>query len=385
VRVKDRTLDGEAAGATPAGAALPDAAPAAARGGRLCEKGRFGLVSLLQAGGPAGGPPALAGGKPVEAAEARARLEALLGQARQPLLRLSPVLAAEVLDRFLAFAAARRIPVEPEGLAGLEPGWASLLRRAAVVGSHPVAISPVAGGEAAVAGRVRRAPAGYRRILIFGGLDRANNVAFTDCLALQRRGQARLWYYGETEVVYERFFERLVPDPALLAEGLAGADGPVEVLVNPEELLACSGKSAEKKVLAALKAAGSEVRITLYWNSRNAAYLLAALDGKGARAEAKHDLLLDAGLGSRLGPGQDANEKAGVRWGLAAGQEAGLRAGQEAGQEPGLRPGLRPGEAELFIRLPRAALLAGLGLPSGRDPLQAGELDKALLQNLLVG
>ena len=129
--------------------------------------------------------------------------------------------------------------------------------------------------------------------------------------------------------------------------------------MNPEQLLAEAGKRAEKKVLAALKAAGPEVRITLYWNSRNAAHLLAALDGKGAGAESEHDLLLDAGLGAGQGPGVDG--KAAVRWGLADSQ------------------------AELFIPLPRAALLSGLATPSGREPLQAGELDKALLQSLLVG
>jgi hypothetical protein len=332
VRVKERTLESGA----------PTGAPAAACGGLLCEKGRFGLVKLLQAAGPGSGSAPSAGGQPLPAAEARARLEAALGKARQPLLRLSPVLAAEVLDRFLAFAAARGIPVQAEGLAGLEPGWVDLLRRPA---------PGVAGAVAAPGAN------GVPRILIAGGLDRANNVAFTDCLALQRRGQARLWYYGETEEVYERFFERILPDPALLAEGLKSAGGPAAVLVNPEQLLAESGKGAERKVLAALRAAGPEVRVTLYWNSRNAAYLLEALGRKGAGPEAPHDLLLDTGL--------SADGKAAVRWGLAPGAEA--------------------DQAGLFIPLPRAAFLAGLGKPSGREPLQAGELDKALLQNLLVG
>ena len=334
LRVKERYLDGEAAGEAAVGARV--VAPAAERGGLLCEKGRFGLISLLQS---AGGSPVLVGGKPAAAAEARACLEDLLARARRPLLRLSPMLAAEVLDRFLAFAGSRGIPVAAEGLAGLEPGWASLIGRA---------------GSARASAQAFGTGAGVRRILIAGGLERANNVAFTDCLALQRRGQARLWYYGETEAVYERFFERIVPDPSLLAEGLAGTGGPIEVLVNPEELLAGAGKTAEKKVLAALQAAGPEVRITLYWNSRNAAHLLAALDGKGASAEAKHDLLLDAGLGPDRG-------KAAVRWGFG------------------------PDGAQLFIPLPRAALLAGTGSPSGREPLQAGELDKALLPNLLIG
>jgi hypothetical protein len=269
----------------------------------------------------------------------------MLGKARKPLLRLSPVLAAEVLDRFLAFAGARNIMVQAEGLSGLEPGWVKLLRR-----------------PKAAAARSRTA-AGSRLILIAGGLDRANNVAFTDCLALQRRGQARLWYFGETESVYERFFERVVPDPAALAEALADAPGGVEVRVNPEQLLAEAGKSAERKVLSALRAAGPEVKVTLYWNSRNAAYLLEALDGKGAGAEQEHDLLLDAGLDAEKGGGRSPERvgKAAVRWGLAA------------------------DGTELFIPLPRASLLSGLGTPSGREPLQAGELDRALLQNLLVG
>ncbi len=338
MRVKERALEGD--GAAASGGA---GAPAAAAGGRLCEKGRFGLLRLLADGAPASGRDAAApraGGKPLEAAEAQARLEALLGKARKPLLRLSPVLAAEVLDRFLAFARKRGVPVQAEGLAGLEPGWVELLRRPAPAAARG---KPAAGTGAD----------GVRRILIAGGLDRANNVAFTDCLTLQRRGQARLWYYGETEAVYERFFERILPDPAALAEGLAGARGPLEVQVNPEQLLAEAGKRAEKKVLAALKAAGPGVRVTLYWNSRNAAYLLEALDGKGAGEQPEHDLLLDAGL--------SADGKAAVRWGLAAGR------------------------TELFFPLPRAALLSGLSTPSGRAPLQAGELDKALLQNLLVG
>jgi formate dehydrogenase major subunit len=336
MRVKERTLDGAAGAGAP-----KDAAPSAARGGLLCEKGRFGLARLLQASGPGNAAAPSAGGRMLTAAEARTRLETALGKARQPLLRLSPVLAAEVLDRFLAFASARGIPVQAEGLAGLEPGWVDLLRR------------PAAAPPAVAASGANGAP----RILIAGGLDRANNVAFTDCLALQRRGQARLWYFGETEAVYERFFERILPDPALLAEGLKAAGGPVTVLVNPEQLLAESGKSAERKVLAALRAAGPEVRVTLYWNSRNAAHLLAALDRQGAGAEAPHDLLLDAGL--------SADGQASVRWGLAAGPQ--------------------PGRAELFIPLPRAAFLSGLSRPSGREPLQAGELDKALLQNLLLG
>ena len=58
---------------------------------------------------------------------------------------------------------------------------------------------------------------------------------------------------------------------------------------------------------------------------------------------------------------------------------------QQGGRALGSGCRAAAGQAELFIPLPRAAFLSGLGKPSGREPLQAGELDKALLQNLLVG
>ena len=121
LRVKERCLDGEAAGPRKPRRPRGRSRRPAVREGPL----RAG--QLLQPAGPDGGPPAAPriGGKPLQAAEARARLEALLCKARKPLLRLSPVLAAEVLDRFLAFAAARGIGVEAEGLASWSPGGRS--------------------------------------------------------------------------------------------------------------------------------------------------------------------------------------------------------------------------------------------------------------------
>jgi hypothetical protein len=195
-------------------------------------------------------------------------------------------------------------------------------------------------------------------------VERANNVAFSEALALQRAGRAQLWFYGQTEAVYGRFFQRVGPDPARLAEALAEpASGElIEVLVNPEELLAACGKKAERAVLAALTTAAGrpEVRITLYWNSRNAGHLLRALDGAGAPGGKGCDLLLAAGAGA------DSGQKA------------------EEGEPPGIRWGLRPGVEGLFIPLPKAALLAGTSTPSGRGPFVAGELDRTLGQSLLI-
>jgi formate dehydrogenase major subunit len=337
LRVKERTV--------PAAGSAVDWLARPGLGGRLCEKGRFGLP-FLDPALPNSSYAALLHGKPVDRAEAQAYLEEALGRAKKPSLRLSPLLATELLDRFLGFARARKIPVEPEGLAGLERGWLKIL----------------AGGPAAgLADGDSRA----RRVLILSGVERANNVAFCEALALQRAGRAQLWFFGQTEAVYGRFFRRLDPDPARLAEALAEpvSGELIEVLVNPEELLAACGKKAEQAVLAALTAAAGrpEVRVTLYWNSRNAGHLLRALDGDGTSGGKGCDLLLAAG----------------------AGAEGGRKA--EEGEPPGIRWGLRPGAEGLFIPLPKAALLAGTSTPSGREPFVAGELDRALGQSLLIG
>ena len=313
-------------------------------GGRLCEKGRFGLP-FLDPALPASSSGPLLHGKPVGRPEAQAYLEEELRRAKKPRLILSPLLAAEVLDRFLGFARAGKIPVEPEGLSGLDRGWLRLL----------------AGGAAGVPAVDSQA----RRVLILGGVERANNVAFCEALALQRAGLARLWFYGEIEPVYERFFERLSPEPARVAEALAEpvSGELIEVLVNPQELLAAAGKKAEQGVLAALEAAAGrpEVRVTLYWNSRNAGHLLRQLDGTGVAGGKGCDLLLEAGPGEASGQKAEASEAAGIRWGL------------------------RPAADGLFIPLPKEALLAGTSTPSGRAPFVAGELDKALWQELLIG
>ncbi len=328
LRVKDRRIEGRGSG---------DWLSRPLAGGRLCEKGRFGLLGLLESA--AGSPTApVLDGKSATAEEARAFLSEALRKAKRPHLRLSPLLAAEALDRFVAFAAKHEIPVEPAGLASLEPGWANLP-------SEGIA-----------------APNGWAplRVLIAGGIESANNVAFTECFALQRRGLARLWFYGKLQPVYERFFERVEPDPAKLAEGLASGE-PVEVLVNPQELLSRFGKEVETNVLAGLRAAAGRpgVRITLYWNSRNAAYLLRLLDGKGTQgARADCDLLLDAGLD---GVPDGAPGRAAVRWGLGS------------------------ADGGLFVPLARAALLAGTSTPSGCARLVAGELDRNVLAALLLG
>ncbi|MBA7549175.1 hypothetical protein ES705_41651 [subsurface metagenome] len=113
---------------------------------------------------------------------------------------------------------------------------------------------------------------------------------------------------GALDPVYRRFFDRSFSDVKALAEVLeearaAGTDR-VEVLLNPEEILKVSGKAKEKAVLQALQSALAknaekvtgrpEVHLTLFWDSRNAGYLLRSLNGS-SRSKSKVDLLLEVG------------------------------------------------------------------------------------------
>lgn len=157
-----------------------------------------------------------------------------------------------------------------------------------------------------------------------------------------------------------------------------------EVLLNPEELLRQHGKEAERGVLETLiRASGASApRVTLFWNSRNAGYLLRSLQAAGLAA-ADHDtcecrtcncqtgrqtadLVLEAG-------GMDSGENVAVRWGVSGGA-AGLERGAPNSRS---LPGL-------FVPLPRQAWLGGYTEPSGRKAFRAGVLDGRLLGSLLI-
>ncbi len=369
VRIKERFVDGN--GATVA--ATPAAAAAAAFGGTLCRLGRFeALPPAAEAGPP--GPPRL-DGRPVSPQEAREALRERLARARRPLLRISPLLAGEAIDRFIRFARERKLAAAGRGLEGLERDWARLL---------PEGGSTLFGDLRA--DRAGAPKSGGRIVLLAGNLDESNNVAFTECLRWKRRTGGALWAAGLRASIYARHFDRLFPGPADLAAALqeaAAAGGRVEVLLNPQELARLGGRETERQVLAALlpaaaaasRAAG--VRVTLFWNARNGGCLLRRLaeagpEAGGAPGEAAPagveppDLVLEAGCR----PGSESG-KAAVCWGM----DDGRKAGAESGAEP---------RAGLWIPLPRQVWTGGYTEPSGRGPLQAGLLDGRLLESLLI-
>ena len=269
-------------------------------------------------------------------------------------------IATEAIDRLLGFAESRRLPVETVGLDGLAKGWRELLQEAGPSRLY----APDGGAE--------------RLLILVGDLEATNNVAFTQCLAAARRPGVTLWQVGRVAPLYQRFFARIFPKAADLAKALAEAPrkARVEVLANPQGLLAAEGKAAEKAVLRALRALrpsqpdkGTRRRapvgpdVTLFWNARNAGYLLRKLP-------------------VRRGRGSDSEEPDLV---LAFDLQPGL---EEPKAPPGaaslVRWGLRPAGEDLFIPLPRSLLLSGYSEPSGRAPLRAGELAKDALGVLIL-
>jgi len=337
---------------------------AGGEGGRLCLKGRFehAFMNDLQPGHPLDGK-----GKQIDWKQAAALVESSLKDSRKPLMRLSPYLPGEVLDRALGFARDRGIPVEAAGLQSLDPGWADFLDGRGALGR--------AGGDPQHLFENR---AGKRQLLILvHGLEQANNVAFSECLAMARERNIPLWHVGELKPVYRRFFDRCFSDVGVLADVMAEArcagTERVEVLLNPEVVFALAGKKKERVVLQALQAALAgnkekitpEVNLTLFWNSRNAAYLLRALGGSGA-SKSKADLLLRVGPepafhSSTVSKPEKLEEIKTIQWGW---------------QVDG---------ADLFIPLDRSILLSGYGEPSGRSPRSAGKPSPQAIKNLLIG
>lgn len=330
------------------------------QGGRLCLKGRF-EHTFLNDQRPAH--PLDGKGKQIDWAQAADQLEAALKDCRKPLMHLSPYLPGEILDRALSFARDRGIPVQAAGLQSLDSGWLGMLD-----GSG--------GGETHHLFEDR--PGERQLLILVQGLEEANNVAFSECLAMAREGSIPLWHVGELKPVYRRFFDRCFPDVGALAEVLAEAPAAgmdrVEVLLNPEMIFAFAGKKKEKTVLRALQEALAgnkeqvtgrpEVAATLFWNSRNAAYLLRCLEGSGA-SKIKADLLLRVGPEPGFHSSTDSNPK-------------------NAEAIKTIQWGWRADGADLFIPLDRSILLSGYSEPSGRSPRRAGKPSQEAVKNLII-
>lgn len=333
-------------------------------GGRLCVKGRFEHAflndSLLAA-------PLDGKGKEIPWQQAAVHLEEALKSSRRTVMRLSPYLPGEVLDRALNFARARGISVEAAGLERLHPGWGALIDNGE------------AGSQGDYLFEDGQQGTERRLLLIAGDLEASNNVAFTDCLTVAGERNYPLWRVGALDPVYRRFFDRSFSDSGVLAEALeearaAGADR-VEVLLNPEQILKVSGKKKEKAVLQALQSALAEdankvkgkakMSLTLFWNSRNAGYLLRSLNGSN-RSKSKADLLLEVGPEPQFHNPERSD---------SAGTEEGVRT---------IRWGWRRDGAELLIPLDRSIWFSGYSELSGRAPRRAGVPSREAFKNLII-
>jgi len=300
--------------------------------GKLCRIGKFGHAFLNE---PAAAAPLDASGGRLSPAEAARRAGELVRGAKHPVMRISGRLCGEGIDEFLALARRHGMPVEGEGLAGLDPRWARYVDGAAADGA--------AGGGA---GSGRALPI---RILV-GDVAAANNVVFTEAYRQRREGKADLWIAGmdSADPASARAASRLEPSlealPGMLAEASAASDATV--YVNPAGLLQSAGRAGEKAVLDCLERMASErgIGIVTLWNGRNAGYLFGRIAG-GAAAPKKPDLLLDAGTGTRVDGAKV------IAWGLS------------------------PSGADLCLPLPREYWLAGRTHRSGGETVVAGEVD----------
>ena len=334
-------------------------------GGRLCVKGRFEHAFLNDS------LPALPRDekdKEISWQQAAEQVEGALKSSRRTVMRLSPYLPGEILDRALSFARDRGISVQAAGLERIDPGWKALIDKAETGSQRDYLFEDgQRGGE-------------ERLLVIVGGLEESNNVAFTDCLAFARTRNFPLWRVGALDPVYRRFFDRAIADVGTLTEVLGQARrtgaGRVEVLLNPEQILSDSGKKKEKTVLQALQRALEEdahkvrgkpkLHLTLFWNSRNAGYLLRSLNGAD-RSMSKVDLFLEVGPGPQFHNTERSD---------TASTEAGVRT---------IRWGWRRDGAELFIPLDRSIWFSGYSELSGRAPRRAGVPSREAYKNLIIG
>jgi ferredoxin len=309
---------------------------AAPNRGKLCRKGKFGHAFLNE---PAGSTPLDSSGGPLAMAEASRRARDLIGAAKRPVMRISGRLCGEGIDAFLDLARRHDMPVEGEGLAGLDPRWARF----------------AAGAAAGRAGGCVEPGRGLPVRILVGDVAAANNVIFTEAYRERREGKADLWIAGmdAADPASARAASRLQPSLEALPDMLADASAApsVTVFVNPVELLKTAGRAGEKAVLDALEraAARGTMSVVTLWNERNAGYLFGCI-AAGAPVPKRPDLVLDVGTGMKA-----AGAKV-IAWGLS------------------------PRDADLYLPLSREYWLAGRMHPSGSESIVAGEVDRESLR-----
>lgn len=228
--------------------------------------------------------------------------------------------------------------VETDGLQELDKSWAEL---------------PATGSNSGSLFEVLDYGAEERVLILVGDLEQSNNVAFTEALAMNKKYGWLLWGVARQDRLYDRFFSRLISDPDELAEILkseAGKKRRLDLLINPEEFLKASGRGKEKRLLGALLRNRERVCTTLFWNSRNAGYLLRSLAAKKLpEGKQDYDLLIAAGADNTTFKGRVI--------------ELGRKAAGNG----------------IFIPLPLPIWLQGYTEPSGRSPFRTGVVDTRIL------
>ncbi len=323
--------------------------------GNLCEKGRFRNLFFYQADYRplhAARMPGL-DNREISLEEARTHLEGLLNQSSKILMKLSPFLAGEAIDYFLEKAKGLDCSVKPGGLEGLNPAWLDLLPGPGETGFF----------------EDHRADPKRRAAIVVGNLEDSNNVAFTEVYRLKKQGLFELWTVGSDSPVCRRVADRVFPNLSQLQEAFQYAQlerRMVDLLVNPEEIPRICEREIHNVLLKTIIEASfsKEYRLTLFWNSRNSAYLLRSLTEKGLLSRKMEDYDLLLAVGGEIEESREAKRV--IRWGA----------------EP---KGSGPDVAGLFLPLHQSFLFRGYTEPSGRKPFRAGEVDLKLLatQSLL--
>ena len=273
--------------------------------GKLCKKGKFGHEFLNDAVAPAVDPTAV-----------QRELTRALSGAKSPVMRISPFLSGETIDTFLQAAARRGIPVRAAGLERVDSRWGELQAR---------------GGA--------WAEEGPQLLLLIGDLASSNNVAFTEAYRRRRGGTCDLWIVGHDSEPARRAASRVIAEVGAGVDQALASGLRVTAWVNPEE--------APAGALEALLAARDKLDVQLFWNSRNAGYLLTRQTGGNGAA----DLYLDVGV-EESGSGTPR-----IAWGKK-----------------------RRGDESIFIPLPRELWILGRSHPTGMPSVSHGNIDQEALE-----
>jgi NADPH-dependent glutamate synthase beta subunit-like oxidoreductase/ferredoxin len=321
--------------------------------GKLCERGKFKNHFLDDSLCPETGVPQFEG-KSIDFDKADDILNDYIKTSEKKALLISPFLAGEVIDYLLDRAEALGLHVNADGLDSINSSWLQFLE-----------------DQKEPPFSARTGDAADRAVIVIGNLADTNNVAFTELIRLQKEGLLQLWCVGSDSETAHRVSTRLFPSFSELEDALLFAQAEnrsIDILVNPECLGRCCEHEMENKLIKHIAGYKGELRlsVTLFWNSRNAGYLLKSMLNRGLLPKKErigiedYDLILDAGFRTENGS-EYVNGAAGklVKFGGA------------------------PGGSGLYLPVPRSFWLEGYMEPSGKAPVAGKKLETAEIRSSL--